>query len=108
MPVELRIELATLYFNYIHDSFHTLFHPRTFLNEIAEGNSDPLLLLSMIALSARFSNHSFFSAIEPKHRGELFAREAQKMLDLRDISLRTVQACVLIGAFSITEGEVGS
>jgi hypothetical protein len=28
-----------------------------------------------------------------------------QLLDLRDISLRTVQACVLLGAFSIVEGE---
>jgi hypothetical protein len=30
------------------------------------------------------------------------------LLDLRDISLRTVQACVLLGAFSIVEGEAAA
>jgi hypothetical protein len=38
-------------------------------------------------------------------RGRGYAQASAKLLDLRDISLRTVQACVLLGAFSIVEGE---
>jgi hypothetical protein len=53
----------------------------------------------------RFSNNQFFSDISPRERGDCYAEEANRHLNLRDVSLTTAQACVLIGAFSITRGE---
>lgn len=38
-------------------------------------------------------------------RGKPYAEQAQALLDLREISFTTLQACVLIGAFVVTEGE---
>jgi hypothetical protein len=35
----------------------------------------------------------------------VYAQASAQLLDLRDISLQTIQACVLLGAFSIVEGE---
>jgi hypothetical protein len=58
-----------------------------------------------MALSARFSNNPIFTGISPRERGNDFAKESNRLLDLRDVSLTTVQACVLLGAFSITCGE---
>lgn len=63
------------------------------------------ILLSIISLSARFSNNVYFAGIDPRIRGRQYAREAEKLLDLRDISVSTVQTCVLLGAYVITEGE---
>ncbi|KAK5100614.1 hypothetical protein LTS08_005365 [Lithohypha guttulata] len=64
-----------------------------------------VILLSIISLSARFSNDVYFAGIDPRIRGRQYAREAEKLLDLRDISVSTVQTCVLLGAYVITEGE---
>lgn len=41
-------------------------------------------------------------------RAEPFAAEANALLNLRDVSVTTVQACVLLGAVSIVEGEAGA
>lgn len=41
-------------------------------------------------------------------RGEPFAAECNMLLNLRDVSLTTIQACVLLGAVSIVEGEAGA
>jgi hypothetical protein len=41
-------------------------------------------------------------------RGEAFATECNMLLNLRDVSLTTIQACVLLGAVSIVEGEAGA
>jgi len=54
---------------------------------------------------SRFSTNTFFSDTNPRERGDLYAEESSRLLNLRDLSLTTVQACVLLGAFSITRGE---
>lgn len=46
-----------------------------------------------------------FSDIPPTERGEPFARKSSALLNLRDISLTTIQACVLLGVVSISDGE---
>ena len=46
--------------------------------------------------------------MNPRDRGREYAKESGRLLDLRDISLTTVQACVLLGAVSITEGEAAA
>jgi hypothetical protein len=55
----------------------------------------------------RFSNDPVFLNSDPRERGHPFAKECQRLLNVRDISLTTIQACVLLGAFAITEGEAG-
>ena len=59
----------------------------------------------MTLSSSRFSSNSFFSDTNPRERGDRYAEESSRLLDLRDVSLTTAQACVLLGAFSITRGE---
>ena len=46
-----------------------------------------------------------FTGIDPRIRGRPFAQEAEHLLNLRDVSLITIQASVLLGAFVVTEGE---
>lgn len=53
----------------------------------------------------RFSQDPYFANVDARVRGRPYAREAERLLDLRDVSLATIQACVLLGAFVITEGE---
>lgn len=46
-------ELVRLYFNYVHDQFHTLFHQPSFEKDMARGKAPRILLYGMMALSAR-------------------------------------------------------
>lgn len=94
-----------LYFDFIHDQFHSLFHRPSILEDVKSGRASPVIVLSMMALSARFSSNPVFNGISPRERGNDFAKESNKLLDLRDVSLTTLQACVLLGAFAIVCGE---
>lgn len=51
--VALRLELVELYFDFIHDQFHTLFHRLSFTNAVAGDEAPPVILYGMLALSAR-------------------------------------------------------
>lgn len=46
--------------------------------------------------------------MDPKDRSKGYSRERAKLLDLEDISLTTIQACVLLGSISITDGKSGA
>lgn len=46
-------ELVQLYFDYVHDQFHTLFHPPSFEEDMNRGQVPPILLYGMMALSVR-------------------------------------------------------
>ncbi|KAL2759326.1 hypothetical protein ACRALDRAFT_2094899, partial [Sodiomyces alcalophilus JCM 7366] len=104
----LCFELVELYFKYIHDQLHSLFHRPSFMLDLHEGTAPLILVYGMLALSARFSSNPIFSAIPRMARGEQFAAEANVLLNLRDVSLTTIQACVLLGAISIVEGEAAA
>ena len=104
-PQHICEELVTLYFQYIHDTFHSLFHKPSLLEDVRNGVVPRVILLSIISLTARFSNDPFFAGSDPRSRGRGYARDAERLLDLRDASVHTIQACVLLGAFVITEGE---
>ncbi|KAJ9651398.1 hypothetical protein H2198_009313 [Neophaeococcomyces mojaviensis] len=104
-PQDVCEELVRLYFQYIHDTFHSLFHAPSLMEDVRNGVIPRVILLSIISLSSRFSTDLYFAGIDPRVRGRQYAREAERLLDLRDISVTTIQACVLLGAFVITEGE---
>ena len=98
-------ELVNLYFRYIHDTFHSLFHRPSLIEDVRSGSIPQVLLLGIISLAARFSNDRFFNNTDPRTRGRPYATEAALLLDLRDVSVTTIQGSVLLGAFAITEGE---
>lgn len=56
-------------------------------------------------MSARFSQHPSLASISPRERGRPFIREAERLLNLHDVSLTTVQACLLLGASAVIEGS---
>lgn len=47
-------ELVQLYFDYVHDQFHTLFHPPSFVEDVNRGQAPRILVYGMMALSARY------------------------------------------------------
>lgn len=52
-PQSLCLELVELYFDLIHDQFHSLFHHPTFVENVKQGRVSPIILYGMMALSAR-------------------------------------------------------
>lgn len=104
-PTVLCEEIVSLYFQYIHDTFHSLFHKPSLLEDVRNGTISRLILLSIISLAARFSDDPYFAGVDRRIRGRPYAREAERLLDLRDASVSTIQACVLLGAYTITDGE---
>lgn len=49
----LRLELVDLYFEYIHDQFHSLFHRPSFTEDVANERVPDLVLFAIFALSSR-------------------------------------------------------
>lgn len=75
------------------------------MEDVRNGVVPQVILLSIISLSARFSHDQYFAGIDPRLRGRQYAREAERLLDLRDTSIGTIQAAILLGSVAITEGE---
>jgi hypothetical protein len=127
------MELLGLYFNFIHDQFHSHISSAEPRGGRAARNSasyspvwDHGPIGKVCALSnfmrhqpyiqgyhrypnsqvtIRFSTNPIFATIEPKDRGKGYSRECAKLLDLEDISLTTIQACILLGSITIADGK---
>ncbi|CAG8360779.1 unnamed protein product [Penicillium salamii] len=101
-------DLVQLYFDYVHDKFHSLFHRPSLMEDMLRGQAPKILIYGMLALSARFSTHPFFAGIDPRERGRGFAKRCEELLDLNDVSVTTIQACVLLGAIGVVDGKPAS
>jgi hypothetical protein len=53
----------------------------------------------------RFSSHELFAGTSPRTRGVKYAQKSARLLDLSDVSLTSIQACVMLGACRIIEGD---
>jgi hypothetical protein len=53
-PPALCMELVELYFDLIHNQFHALFHPPSFIEDVRQGVAPRTILFAMMALSARY------------------------------------------------------
>lgn len=104
-PMELRLELVSLYFDYIHDQFHSMYHRPSFMDDVMHCRVPAILQYAVFALSARFSTNDVFARTEPRDRGEVFRTASEKLFSVREISSTTVQACVLLGAYAAASSE---
>lgn len=52
-PKAICVELIQLYFDFIHDKFHSLFHKPSMIQDVLEDRAPPILLFGILALSAR-------------------------------------------------------
>lgn len=95
-----------LYFQHIHDRHHSLFHQPSVEVELEKGQVPDVLLFSMMALGARFSDSTSLSHVKPRYRGTEFVKRAIELLDMTDISITTIQACVLLGTISYSESKM--
>jgi hypothetical protein len=67
-----------------------------------------LQFLAVIANWARFSEHPSFAETDPRERGKVYAKRCEQLLDLNDVSLTTIQVCVLLGAIRVVDGKPAS
>ncbi|KAI9924929.1 hypothetical protein MW887_006335 [Aspergillus wentii] len=104
---ELALELVSIYFRYIHNVAHTLFHEASFMMRLKQGRAFMVHVYAMCALAARFSHHRAFDEIAPHARGKSFAATAVTLLQQQSMyaSLQTVQACVLLATLIGGDGE---
>jgi hypothetical protein len=70
-----------------------------------DGSLPKVLLYAVMGMSARFSNHECLTAIPFRERGKPYIKEAERLLNLHEISIITIQACMLLGAAAVVEGE---
>lgn len=61
-PFSICLELVNLYFDFIHDQFHSLFHKPSMIEDVKNGCASPVILLAMMALSARLLSPSHLTS----------------------------------------------
>ncbi|KAJ0423257.1 hypothetical protein BJY00DRAFT_310387 [Aspergillus carlsbadensis] len=61
-----------------------------------------------MALGARFSDNRIFEGTDRRRRGDQYAERARKLLDLTDISVTTIQACILLGTVCFSDSQTKS
>ncbi|KAI6784952.1 putative transcriptional regulatory protein -like protein [Emericellopsis cladophorae] len=103
--IELILEIVHLYFDYIHDQFHCLFHRPTFIQDVTQGHVPEGLLFGILGLAARFCTNPALGGTEPRDRGRKFMLEAEKRLNIRHIHLDTVRLAILVGAGATGDGD---
>ncbi|KAG5655164.1 hypothetical protein KAF25_001937 [Fusarium avenaceum] len=101
-------ELASLYFRYMHITFHNIFHRATFMAQVKDSSVPKILFFGIAGLSARYSTHPTFASITPWDRGRPYRDECKRLLDLEDTSLISIQACMLLVANASVEGDYRS
>ncbi|KAH3982820.1 hypothetical protein HBH51_038420 [Parastagonospora nodorum] len=104
-PIPLRRELVNLYFDYIHDQFHSMYHRASFMADVEHDKVPAIVLFAIFAFSARFSTNAVFDGTDARERGNAYRVASERLFSLREISPTTVQACVLLGAYAAANGE---
>ncbi|KAI1191300.1 fungal-specific transcription factor [Nemania serpens] len=96
-PKDLQEHLAEVFFDNIYGQAYHLLHKPSYIRKLKAGTLPPVLILSVCAISARFSTHPKFMTTNNFLRGEEWAAPA------RDIVIRryewpniTILTCLLL------------
>ncbi|RDL40695.1 Zn2 DNA-binding protein [Venustampulla echinocandica] len=96
-PKEIQEHLAEVFFENIYGQAYHVLHKPSFMRKLKSGTVPPVLILSVCAISARFSTHPKLNSTPNFLRGEEWASEA------RDILMRryewpniTILTCLLL------------
>ncbi|OOQ85328.1 putative C6 transcription factor [Penicillium brasilianum] len=105
---DLVLELVPLYFQYVHNIAHTIFHEPSFMDRLREGKASMTHVYAMCALAARYSGNRVFKDIAPCSRGKIYAAEAIRRCQEHMITptLETVQGFLLVGFCFGGEGNI--
>lgn len=75
------------------------------MDDVVHDRVPNLILFAIFALSCRFSDSDAFAEVPARDRGEKYRKASEELLDIRDLSSTTVQACLLLGAYAAANGE---
>ncbi|KAJ5684271.1 uncharacterized protein N7477_000616 [Penicillium maclennaniae] len=100
---ETRDHLVDLYFRFIHDKPHTLFHPTLLRKRIREDEVGIALLYCIMALAARFSDHA---EIRQMTKSLYLAAKHLTKQQIEVVCLDNIHACILVGNLCGAEGEI--
>ncbi|KAK9779466.1 putative Zn(2)-C6 fungal-type domain-containing protein [Seiridium cardinale] len=96
-PKEIQIHLADIFFENIYGQAYHLLHKPSYMRKLKADALPPVLVLSVCAISARFSNHPIFSNKPHFLRGEEWAVPARDIVTRRyEWPNITVLTCLLI------------
>ncbi|KAF3916728.1 hypothetical protein ABW20_dc0106802 [Dactylellina cionopaga] len=95
-------KLVDLYFDYIHDKPHILFHEPSLKRSVRDGTVSRTVLLSLIAISARFADDPEVRALGPA-----YAQEAKSCFkaELERVCIENIQAAIVIANIFLAEGD---
>ncbi|KAI5868067.1 zinc finger transcription factor 1 [Durotheca rogersii] len=96
-PKDLQEHLADVYFENIYGQAYHLLHKPSFMRKLKAGTLPPVLILSVCAVSARFSTHPKFSTANNFLRGEEWAAPAREIVMRRyEWPNITILTCLLL------------
>jgi hypothetical protein len=92
-PSGKEFEFINLYFRYIHDRPHSLFHEKSAWEALRNGTLPEHLWRAMCILGCRFAHQS------QRDLASAFAEQSRALLDqqLDQLSIENVQTCILLG-----------
>ncbi|KAK9377911.1 fungal-specific transcription factor domain-containing protein, partial [Lipomyces chichibuensis] len=96
---EIIEHLTELYFRYLNNQSYSFLHKPTFIPRLRAGQVNPLLVLTVCAVSARFSRHPQIMTQPRYAAGEPFLQEARKLLsqEFDEPTVETTQALLIMG-----------
>ncbi|KAK9468954.1 fungal-specific transcription factor domain-containing protein [Lipomyces arxii] len=96
---EIIEHLTELYFRYLNNQSYAFLHKPTFMPRLRAGQVNPLLVLAVCAVSARFSRHPKIMTQPRYAAGEPFLQEARKLLsqEFDEPTVETTQALHVMG-----------
>ena len=109
-------EMVSHYFNVVHDKHHSLFHRPTFERNLQENRIADVILFSVLSLGSRYYSPAPYASTmfltgpirfssTPQRHGDHLADRAYQALDMRDTSVATIQACILLGTLCFVDGK---
>lgn len=76
---EIQEHLSEVFFDYVYGQSYHLLHKPSYMRRLAQGTVPPVLMLSVCAISARFSNHPAVRSDPAFLRGEQWAAPAREI-----------------------------
>ncbi|ROV94695.1 hypothetical protein VSDG_06182 [Cytospora chrysosperma] len=94
---EIQEHLAEVFFENVYGQAYHILHKPSYMRKLRAGTLPPVLILSVCAMSARFSNHPRLSTPPAFLRGEKWASVARDIVTKRyEWPNITILACLLI------------
>lgn len=94
---QIQEHLAEVFFDCVYGQAYLLLHKPSFMRKLKAGNVPPVLILSVCAISARFSTHPRISTEPAFLRGEQWATPARNIVEQRHFEPNlTILTCMVI------------